>query len=271
MESLDTSNIYNSTIDSELGAEFTYLGGDRAECSFSKVEPVSSNCADPNCNGDFDFNVLEDINVTVEAYDHHGAVGRESFVQEVPNKRPKIRFASPRDGESVIAGEVNLETRISESDGDSIDLEFSDADSGTVIETLLNEGEGRHQASWDSLDSRGNYRWSLNISDAYSSTVETFEFEKVISRSYRIKNDIEHRYSSLIVSKGGSRSLIFESSIGSSPRDITTHLSGNGIDTRFVDTGDSTKTFEASSDNPVRNQIIVTGGKNRTNKARDHI
>ena len=259
LEGLRSGNVYNSTTSPEFDANFTYLGGDDAKCSFKPVEPLTSNCADPNCGGAFDFNVLENINVTVEAYDHHGAVGASSFVQEIPNQRPNIEFASPRDGESVIEGEVNLETRVTESEGDSIDLEFSNADTGSTIETLLNEAEGRHQAAWNSLDGRGDYTWSLNVSDAYGSTIEDFNFKKIISRSYRINNRVQHEYSSLIVDKGGSKSLIFESSIGSGPREVKTYLGGEGIDAKFVDTGSSTKTYQVSEDNPVRNQIIVSG------------
>ena len=224
-ENTGGQNLYNSSVDPELDADFTYLGGNNGVCDFSRVEPDS--CKSGNCNGDFNFDVQEQIDVTVKAFDSHGAVGQQSYTNEIPNSVPTIdSLLSPTDGGIVVGEDANLEITASDDEGDSFNVTFFDDDTGNTIETLENVDSSSTLATIWSVG-LGEHQWGVNVSDHYSGqTISTWSFRRVISDSFRLEKGIEYRYSSLIVSEFSSSSVMLEV-INTHPtaKNITTDVS----------------------------------------------
>lgn len=237
----------------DFDVELNYQGSDYALCEFSRVEPSSY-------GGLFDFQVEEEINVTVMARDHHGEEVNASGLHEIPNRPPVISLQSPSDGSLELDRDIDLEVFIDDPEGDTIEqLEFIDEVTGQTIDVQNNLGQGSHKTVWSDLD-LGNYEWTVNVSDPYESQESGVrEFFRVISEIYRVQHEIQHDYSTLIVDENDAAFIFLETSVNTDAREFTTYLDGNNLDAEFMENRQSSKTYTIEPDSPVRHQLRING------------
>jgi len=237
----------------DFDVELNYQGSDYALCEFSRVEPSSY-------GGLFDFQVEEEVNVTVMARDHHGEEVNSSALHVIPNRPPVVSLQSPSDGSLELNRDVDLEVFIDDPEGDNIEqLEFVNDVTGEKIDVQNNLGQGSHSTEWSDLD-LGNYEWRVNVSDPYEHQESGIrEFFRVISKIYRVQHEIQHDYSTLIVDENDSAFIFLETSVNTDAREFTTYLDGDGINAEFRENGQNSKTYNIEPDSPVRHQLRING------------
>lgn len=257
LEGEDTGgqNIYESDSDPELDADFTYLGNDDAECLVNGVEP--EDCESGACSGDFDFEVLEEITVTAEAFDHHEASGSNTVTNEIPNRAANIDIVQPSSGDTILERDVDLEASVDDPEGDQFDVVFRDS-SDDVLESYQSQDDGTFSAEWEDLDV-GEYTWTVEVDDSYEETSVSSNFLRVVSLIYRVQKNVDHPYSVLIVDEGGSSTIFLETSIETDDREVTTYLSGEDIEPEFQENDDDQKTYDLNVGDTERHQIMVEG------------
>ena len=216
------TNIYNSSEDSELTANFNYISGGRAECETNLIEP--DNCGSGSCSGDFDYDIGESIDVEFRIFDHHGGQDILSTTEEIPNKPPVIKLINPTDNGLVLGEEAELKVDVSDPEGDSFNLSFTDEDTNSDLETIIDADQASNlEYNWEV--GLGTFNWGVEVNDSFDNNKETWSFRRVVSQSFRLEKDIEYEYSSLILSEFSSSTLLIDiTNNHPTPKNITTDI-----------------------------------------------
>ena len=167
-----------------------------------RVEP--DDCPSNNCEGDFQYDVLEEIDIEFTATDEGVGSDTNTFNnREIPNSEPQVILNTPQDGALLTQEDVTLGVEIFDNDDDPLNLTFEDSSGNTLGEfNNLNSGDSR-QVEWESLP-LGDHEWTAVVNDHYEESDPTFEFTRVISDSFRLEQQVRYEYSSLILTETGT-------------------------------------------------------------------
>lgn len=207
-----------------------------------------------------DFDVYEEIDVNVTVEDNKGSTMWMERSNTIPNRAPLITLQSPSEGSLELDRDVELDIFIDDPEGDDIQqVEFINDDTDTVIEAVPGPGDGGYSIDWEDLD-LGTYEWRVEVTDPYDRRESnTRSFSRVISEIYRVENQVEHEYSSIIVDEGDSSVVFIESSVNTDSREFTTYLEGDNINPEFASNNQDSKTYTVDPDSSIRHQIRLNG------------
>lgn len=181
-----------------------------------KVEPddgIQGVCPSDNCEGNFEFNVLDEVDIEVEVTDEDIGSGDEELQDvQIPNNPPTPGAdpLNPVDGGLVLGEDADLTVSADDEENDPVNITFLDMDSNNELASYsdINLGDPITY-TWEDLD-LGDYEWGVNVSDHYDYQVSSWTFTRVISDSFRLQKSIDYRYSSLIVTESSRASLLIE-------------------------------------------------------------
>ena len=195
----------NGSESDDFDVEFTHVSGDLFECSFSRVEPQECESGS-GCDGGFDFDVLEDIEVIISAVDHHGGINQESYTKAIPNRNPQVDSLLSPTGSVVFDDEVSLEVEVSDPEEDPFNLTFFNESPANELHFVENAGQGTNpEYEWD-ID-LGTYTWGVLMEDDYGTSQETWTFIRSLSETIRLEKEVQNRYSSIIISERGTSNV----------------------------------------------------------------
>lgn len=116
------------------------------------------------------------------------------------NRLARLQDYEPEDDSLVRGDNVKLNVSPSDQDDDQFYAyffkrdQFLGKDSGVTGEKLSSD-------QWEGLRLGRSYEWSVNLSDGHENkTFGTFEFLRTSTSSYRLKIEVDKKYSSLITS-----------------------------------------------------------------------
>lgn len=173
-----------------------YGDGDEARCYFSRLDQSFP-----------EFEVLEDVNVTVWANDSGSGYGNESRVNPVPNSPPRVFNVKPSNDATVSSNSVDLSARVQDEDGENMEVKFIDATgSSSTLNTFTGVSSGDERSeTWNGLNQLSTYYWRLNVSDGYQSTSNRYRFRNQFPTQFRVDARFETPYNSILVSPNTSR------------------------------------------------------------------
>ncbi len=245
-----------------IDGDFETTGTRTAVCE-KKIYPESNDDKfdpDDEYNGLFEgFEVWDDIEVDVNVTDH--GIGSNNLTRTNPirNQDPVASLNTPNDGGLALDEDVELSIQVNNPEGDDVDVELRDRNAEETLHSDSYSSGSTVDTIWEDLD-LGTYEWDIVLEDPYNRTTsQLLEFHRVVSRSYRPSTGVEHEYSSLVVSEGESDFMFFEITNQQSTRDFTTYLEGDGVETDFVETDESSKSYEVEQGETERFHVRVTG------------
>ena len=173
-----------------------YGDGDEARCYFSRIDESFT-----------EFEVLEEVNVTVWANDSGSGYGNDSGVNPVPNSRPRVFNIRPSNDATVSSSSVDLSARVEDEDGENMEVKFIDVTgSSTTLNTFTGVPPGEERSeTWSGLNQLTTYYWKLNVSDGYQTTTNRYRFRNQFPTQFRVDARFETPYNSIIVSPNTSR------------------------------------------------------------------
>ena len=216
-----------------------YGGPDQARCYFSRLDQTFP-----------DFDVLEELNVTVWANDSGSGYGNMSAANPVPNSPPRIFNVKPSNDATVSRDSIELSVRVEDQDGEDMEVEFEDltGSRGTDTHTGVPPGD-RASSTWNNLQQLTTYYWRLNVSDGYQTTSRKFRFRNQFPSQFRVETRFETPYNSVLVSPNTSRTVRYSVyNDGSSTKNdlVTTVYTADGV---ISATGtDSSNSFSLAPD-----------------------
>ncbi|MFB6116137.1 MAG: CARDB domain-containing protein [Candidatus Nanosalina sp.] len=200
-----------------------YGDGDEARCYFSRIDQTFS-----------EFEVLEQVNVTVWANDSGGGYGNESRVNPVPNSRPRVFNIRPSNDATISSSSVDLSARVEDQDGENMEVKFIDIKGSTsVLQTYTGVSPGSEKSTtWNGLNQLTTYYWRLNVSDGYQTTSRQYRFRNQFPSQFRIETGFETPYSSILVSPNTSRTVrysVYNGGASSKNNLVTTVYTADGV------------------------------------------
>ena len=187
----------SATVEREMELRESYGDDKQARCFYSSLSNDS-------------FDVLEELNVTVNLDDTVNNIGAASANNTVPNSAPDIFDVRPEDDSRTSGSEVNLQANFLDNDGENVDVKFysSQASPETICTRTIDEGTV--SCEWENIESLQDYQWTINASDGYQTVSQKFNFRNIVSSEVRAVTGFDHRYSSIMTSMGASQVIIYE-------------------------------------------------------------
>ncbi len=245
-----------------LEGEFNSLGTRDGTCE-TEVYPESNEDrfdSDDEYDGLFEgFEVWDTIDVTVNVTDHGIGYTVVDDSNPIRNQDPIATLNTPDDGGLELEDDVDLSIQANNPEGDNIDVEFRKSVSDELLYSNTYADGSTVSTIWDDRD-LGTHEWYAILKDPYNESESTvWEFNRVVSASYRPRTSMEYEYSSLVVSEDETGFLFFNINNDQATRDFTTYVDGEGIEPYFVEEEASTKSYELESGDSNRMHIGVEG------------
>ncbi|MBC5793307.1 MAG: VWA domain-containing protein [Nanohaloarchaea archaeon] len=163
----------------------------------------------------------------------------------VENPPPVISDPDPEDDGYAFRYPVELSAMVEDRNNDSVDIRFYNDNNGYLIDEKLSMGDGtRIGADWN-VRELGQLRWRMEVYDGVDTTTRTYNFQKVIGSSFRVRPTIEYEYGSLVTSHKNTKvvPLTVTNLVDySEPRKLAVNLSG--VNSRFQSNGKEDIGFE---------------------------
>lgn len=197
-----------TSISMPMSIDRTYGDGEQARCHYSKLSNFTLN-----------FDVLENINVTVYANDSGGDVTNSSEINPIPNSEPRVFDVSPTNDAVISSGSVELEARVEDHDGEKMDVEFINITNSpsSVLDTQNSISPGSQvTTNWPNLDQLTTYYWRINISDGHQETSIRYRFRNQFPSQFRVETSFETQYNSVLMSPNNSRLIRYTVKNGAS-------------------------------------------------------
>ena len=180
-----------------MSLDRTYGDGEQAKCHYSKLSNFTLN-----------FDVLEEINVTVYANDSGGDVTNSSNINPVPNSKPRVFDVSPTNDAVVSSDSVDLQLRVEDQDNEKMNVKFIDITSSppSILDDYSGISPGSEvSTSWPNLDQLKTYYWRINVSDSHQETSIRYRFRNQFPSQFRVDTGFETQYNSVLMSPNNSR------------------------------------------------------------------
>jgi hypothetical protein len=148
------------------------------------------------------FEVGDEVDVTLEAEDLHGATATDSNSRSLKNIGPT--YSNPRPpNTSVISTEIPyLSVLVNDPEDSPLTVYFMDSDDQVIDSDEVRAGK-RANVSWPGLRVGRTHDWYVKVSDGYSNasnTADPWNFTKTVSGRQRLITEIDERYSAIITS-----------------------------------------------------------------------
>jgi hypothetical protein len=211
------------------------------------------------------FEVGDDVDVTLTARDIHGATGTASGTETIGNDQPVYSEPKPPNM-SVVSDEVpELSVLVNDPEDPELNVYFRNSDDGALIGKDTVRPGKRASTDWNGLYVGRTYDWYVQVSDGYtnnSNSAEPWNFTKTLSGDYRLRSEINHRYTAIITSVGKPSYVSYQVlNPISSNKTVTTELSG--VNAEFSD-GSQEKTYELGPYGREEFQIQIEPDDNGT-------
>lgn len=172
------------------------------------------------------------------------------------NSLPDLKSVEPGDGAVHPDDEIILNGTAVDEEQDELTMYFFDGEDNFLGKESGVEGERLASDNWDSLRLGNTYSWKVNVSDGYgNATYFPFEFVTSASEDYRVRQEVDLQYSSIITSPDSPHvfSISVENRV-STPKDMITYL--EGVNAYFNDNGQSS--IDYSLDGYETKEFLVT-------------
>lgn len=213
-----------------MNMDRSYGDDEEFRCFYSRIENTSN------------FEVLEDLEITLWANDSGGGESNWTEFNTVPNSPPLVYDIQPEDDSETGSSTVTLKASVLDRNGEEIDVRFyNDTGTDNVIHQNLSMSPGTTTSyDWSGLDPLGNYYWYVNASDDHEYVIERLRFRNGKENPFRIETEFINRYSAFITSPNETRLVPYtvRNTASTAKNDLTTSV--YGADARFASTGTST-------------------------------
>lgn len=229
---------------------YSFGNQNQSKCHYSNVNNTA-----PSAGIGSGFEVGEQITVNLTIKDGHGNETSRNKSNTIPNNKPTSYDPDPKDGDTVSEYPVGISATVLDSDNDKINLTvYNQTGSKIYTENNMNSGV-KFNYDWNVPNvTNTDYDWIVETSDYWSSTNETFEFTKILGRTYRTSLAFDLNYSSITMPVDSTEyvSMRLENNV-QEDKNVTVSL--RGINSVFMD-GSTTKYIPDFSGGSERDFVI---------------
>lgn len=209
------------------------------------------------------FDVGENIDIELEVTDIHGASSSSTGSASIQNREPVFSDPIPPNTSIVADEQVETSVLVNDVEDENLNVYFFNSENDELIGKDSARSGRRGMMEWENLQVGSVYDWYVKVSDGYtnvSNRAEDWNFTKTLSGDYRLRTDIQHRYSSVVTSTGSTSFLTFDMQNPVSANK-TVDIRLQGVNAEFSD-GSTEKQVEIGPYGNQKHQIQVTPSTN---------